>query len=160
MRACSVCPCFLARKRVRWTRFNDTRRNTRNKWNKEVSGEICRGFFVNQGTPLPRTKLVGWLRMSTVMKLTVPYHVASQLPPFAEGGAAFIRRNRSGCSGIWLRRHHLRQKIICPVRLEFKTILLPRATCTRLLKRTGDQEYRHFLKFAELFRYNFRQRRA
>lgn len=55
------------------------------------------------------------------MKLTVPYHTASQLPPFAEGGASIIRRNRSGCSGIWLRRHHLRQKIMFPMRLPPKT---------------------------------------
>ena len=57
------------------------------------------------------------------MKLTVSYHAASQLPPFAEGSAAFIRRNRSGCSGIWLRRHHLRQKIVFSLRTAFKTKL-------------------------------------
>lgn len=52
--------------------------------------------------------------MSTIMKLTVPYHVAPQLSQFAEGGAAIIRRNRSGRCGIWLRGHYLRQKYSYP----------------------------------------------
>lgn len=58
---------------------------------------------------------------NSIMKLTVPHHAASYVPPSAEGGSAFIRRIRSGCFGIRLRRYYLWKKIIFSISTVFKT---------------------------------------